>query len=304
MFRKAERRKAKLRLAITGPAGSGKTYGALLIAQGLGGRIAMIDTENGSGDLYADTCDYDVQTLTAPYTIPKYLEAIHDAEQEGYDVLIIDSLSHAWSGEGGLLDVHSKLTSTSKSGNSYAAWNKITPMQNRLIETMLASKCHVIATMRSKTDYAIMQGGTGKTEVRKVGLAPVQRDGVDYEFTVVFDLSMEHTVTVSKDRTSLFDKQVFVISQETGRTLNNWLNSGAETVLTAQDIRNNINRLYYKYLELFGNDQALAQAAMQNVTGGKASKDWTEDDIKNLNEDIALRSMKIGESNDIQFQES
>ena len=303
MFRKAERRKAKLRLAITGPAGSGKTYGALLIAQGLGGRIAMIDTENGSGDLYADTCDYDVQTLTAPYTIQKYLEAIHEAEQEEYDVLIIDSLSHAWSGEGGLLDVHSRLTSTSKSGNSYAAWNKITPMQNRLIETMLASKCHVIATMRSKTDYAIMQSGSGKTEVRKVGLAPVQRDGVDYEFTVVFDLSMEHTVTVSKDRTSLFDKQVFVISQETGRTLSNWLNSGAEAALTAQDIRSNINRLYYKYLELFGNDQGLAQAAMQNVTGGKASKDWTEEDINNLNEDIALRSMKIGESNDIQFQE-
>ena len=302
MFRKAERRKAKLRLAITGPAGSGKTYGALLIAQGLGGRIAMIDTENGSGDLYADTCDYDVQTLTAPYTIPKYLEAIHEAEQEGYDVLIIDSLSHAWSGEGGLLDVHSKLTSTSKSGNSYAAWNKITPMQNRLIETMLASKCHVIATMRSKTDYASMQGGSGKTEVRKVGLAPVQRDGVDYEFTVVFDLSMEHTVTVSKDRTSLFDKQVFVLSKDTGRILNDWLNSGSEPIITAQDMRNNINRLYYKYLELFSNDQALAQAAMQNVTGGRASKDWTEDDIKNLNEDIALRSMKSSEAGGIEIQ--
>ena len=303
MFRKAERRKAKLRLAITGPAGSGKTYGALLIAQGLGGRIAMIDTENGSGDLYADMCDYDVQTLTAPYTIPKYLEAIHEAEQEGYDVLIIDSLSHAWSGEGGLLDVHSKLTSTSKSGNSYAAWNKITPMQNRLIETMLASKCHVIATMRSKTDYAIMQGGSGKTEVRKVGLAPVQRDGVDYEFTVVFDLSMEHTVTVSKDRTSLFDKQVFVLSKDTGRILNNWLNTGADPVLNAQDIRNNINRLYYKYLELFNNDQSLAQAAMQNVTGGRASKEWTEEDIKNLTEDIALRSMKSSEADGLNIQE-
>ena len=302
MFRKAERRKAKLRLAITGPAGSGKTYGALLIAQGLGGKIAMIDTENGSGDLYADMCDYDVQTLTAPYSIQKYLEAIHEAEQEGYDVLIIDSLSHAWSGEGGLLDVHSKLTSTSKSGNSYAAWNKITPMQNRLIETMLASKCHVIATMRSKTDYAIMQSDKGRAEIRKVGLAPVQRDGVDYEFTVVFDLSMEHTVTVSKDRTSLFDKQVFEISSETGKILSNWLNSGSDPVLTAQDIRSSINRLYYKYLELFGNDQGLAQAAMQNVTDGRASKDWTEEDINNLTEDLKLRSLKIGESEDIVIQ--
>ena len=216
--------------------------------------------------------------------------------------MIIDSLSHAWSGEGGLLDVHSKLTSTSKSGNSYAAWNKITPMQNRLIETMLASKCHVIATMRSKTDYAIMQSDKGRAEIRKVGLAPVQRDGVDYEFTVVFDLSMEHTVTVSKDRTSLFDKQVFEISSETGKILSNWLNSGSDPVLTAQDIRSSINRLYYKYLELFGNDQGLAQAAMQNVTDGRASKDWTEEDINNLTEDLKLRSLKIGESEDIVIQ--
>ena len=305
MFRKAERRKAKLRLALTGPAGSGKTYGALLIAQGLGGKIAMIDTENGSGDLYADTCDYDVQTLTAPYTIQKYLEAIHEAEQEGYDVLIIDSLSHAWSGEGGLLDVHSKLTSTNRSGNSYTAWNKITPMHNKLIEAMLASRCHIIATMRSKTEYAIALNDKGRSDIRKVGLAPVQRDGMDYEFTIVFDLSMEHTVTVSKDRTSLFDKQVFTITPETGRTLSNWLNTGADPVMNAQDIKNNINRLYYKYLEYFGNDQALAQAAMQNVTGGKASKDWTEEDIKKLTEDLAVRTLKLGADvlNPIEAQE-
>ncbi|MBQ9595265.1 MAG: hypothetical protein IJR35_05330, partial [Synergistaceae bacterium] len=138
--------------------------------------------------------------------------------------------------------------------------------------------------------------------VRKVGLAPVQRDGVDYEFTVVFDLSMEHTVTVSKDRTSLFDKQVFEITPETGKILSDWLNTGSEPALTAQDIRSSINRLYYKYLELFGNDQGLAQAAMQNVTDGKASKDWTEEDIKNLTEDLKLRSLKLGESEDILLQ--
>jgi len=259
-------------------------------------------TENGSGDLYADLCNYDVQTILAPYSVQKYLEAIHEAEQEGYDVLIIDSLSHVWSGEGGLLDVHSKLTSTSKSGNSYTAWARVTPLYNKLIEAMLSSKCHVIATMRSKTDYAMSQGDKGKTEIRKVGLAPVQRDGMDYEFTIVFDLSMEHTVTVSKDRTSLFDQKVFVISQETGKTLSDWLNTGSEPALTAQDIRSSINRLYYKYLELFGNDQGLAQAAMQNVTDGKASKDWTEEDIKNLTEDLKLRSLKLGESEDILLQ--
>ncbi len=294
MFRKAERRKAKLRLAITGPAGSGKTYGALTLAQGLGGRIAMIDTENGSGDLYANMCDYDVETLTAPYSIQKYLAAIHEAESEGYDVLIIDSLSHAWTGEGGLLDVHGQLSANMKSGNSYAAWNKITPMHNRLIETMLASSCHIIATMRSKTDYAQFQNDKGRTEIRKVGLAPVQRDGMDYEFTVVFDLSMEHTVTVSKDRTGLFDRQVFTITQDTGRILKDWLNSGADILPTAQDIRNTINRLYRGYMELFDQDSAAAQAAMQSVTEGRASREWTQEDMKNLAEDLAVRTQKKG----------
>ena len=294
MFRKAERRKAKLRLAITGPAGSGKTYGALTLAQGLGGRIAMIDTENGSGDLYANMCDYDVETLTAPYSIQKYLSAIHEAESEGYDVLIIDSLSHAWTGEGGLLDIHSQLTASMKSGNSYAAWNKITPMHNRLIETMLASSCHIIATMRSKTDYAQVMNDRGRTEIRKVGLAPVQKDGMDYEFTVVFDLGMEHTVTVSKDRTGLFDRQVFTITQDTGRTLKDWLNKGSDIVPTAQDIRNTINRLYHGYMDLFEQDSGAAQAAMQAVTEGRASREWTQDDMKNLAEDLAVRTQKKG----------
>ena len=294
MFRKAERRKAKLRLALTGPAGSGKTYGALLIAQGLGGRIAMIDTENGSGDIYADTCNYDIQTLTAPYSIQKYLEAIHEAETAGYDVLIIDSLSHAWSGQGGLLDMHTQLTSNAKSGNSYSAWGKITPWQNRLIETMLASNCHIIATMRSKTDYAMFQNERGKTEIRKVGLAPVQRDGMDYEFTIVFDLSMEHTVTVSKDRTGLFDRQVFEITPETGKRLREWLDSGAEREPDANDIRTAINRLYRGYLEVFGNDSSAAQAAMQEVTNGRASREWTQEDMKNLSDDLALRLQKKG----------
>ena len=294
MFRKAERRKAKLRLALTGPAGSGKTYGALLIAQGLGGRIAMIDTENGSGDLYADICDYDIQTLTAPYSIQKYLEAIHEAEAAGYDILIIDSLSHAWSGQGGLLDMHTQLTNSMKSGNSYAAWGKITPWQNRLIETMLSSSCHIISTMRSKTDYAMFQTDKGRTEIRKVGLAPVQRDGMDYEFTIVFDLSMEHSVTVSKDRTGLFDRQVFEITPYTGKMLRQWLDSGADVKPDANELRSTINRLYRGYLELFNNDSSAAQSAMQTVTDGRASREWTQEDMKNLSNDLALRMQKKG----------
>ena len=159
---------------------------------------------------------------------------------------------------------------------------------------MLASSCHLIATMRSKTDYAQLQNDRGRTEIRKVGLAPVQRDGMDYEFTVVFDLGMEHTVTVSKDRTGLFDRQVFTITQDTGRILKDWLNSGAEVVPTAQDIRNTIYRLYRGYMELFDQDSSAAQAAMQAVTEGRASREWTQEDMKNLAEDLAIRTQKKG----------
>ena len=227
-FRKAQRQKAKLRLAITGPAGSGKTYSALLLAFGLGGKVAMIDTENGSGDLYCDLGDYDICSLSAPYSPQRYIQAIHEAEEEGYDILIIDSLSHAWSGEGGILDMHTQAMNSMKTNNSYVAWGKVTPWQNRLMETILASPCHIIATMRSKTEYLQERDERGYAGIKKVGLAPVQRDGTDYEFGVVFDLSIEHTVTVSKDRTSIFDKSIFTITKETGKTLRKWLDAGVD----------------------------------------------------------------------------
>lgn len=228
-FRKAQRTKAKLRLALTGPAGSGKTYSSLLIAQGLGGKIAMIDTENGSGDIYSELGDYDICEITAPYDVRKYLQAIHEAEAAGYDVLIIDSLSHAWSGEGGLLDMQGKIAAASKSGNSYAAWRQITPWHNKLIDAMLSSQCHIIATMRSKTEYLQVENERGYKEIRKVGLAPVQREGMDYEFTVVFDINAGHNATVSKDRTSIFDGSIFTITQNTGKILKAWLETGGNS---------------------------------------------------------------------------
>ncbi len=225
-FRKAEKRKAKLRLGITGAAGSGKTYGALLIAKGLGGKTVLLDTENGSGDLYATLFDYDVGAIQAPYTIDKYIEGIKQAESLGYDIIIIDSLSHAWAGEGGLLEQVDNIAAGSRSGNSYTAWRQVTPQHNKLIETMLNSPCHIIATMRSKTEYVIVENDKGRKEPRKVGLAPVQREGMDYEFGVVFDLGQNHMAAVSKDRTSLFDGKTFQLSEQIGETLKQWLESG------------------------------------------------------------------------------
>lgn len=223
MFRKAERSQAKLRLSIMGPAGSGKTKSALLIAKGLVGdkRIALIDTERGSGDLYSDLFNYDVATLSPPFSPQQYLDAIHGAERAGYDVCIIDSLTHAWAGEGGLLDMHDAATKATR--NSFTAWKEITPVHNKLVNAMVQSPIHIIATVRTKTAYEVQDVGGKKIPV-KLGLSPVFRDGIEYEFTTVFDLSVEgHVATVSKDRTGLFDSNHFVPTIDTGILFSKWL---------------------------------------------------------------------------------
>ena len=219
-FHKAERKKGKLRLAIAGPAGSGKTNSALLIALGLGGRIAMIDTERGSGELYDHLGEYDACTVHPPFEPRKYVEVIRAAEDLGYETIIIDSLSHAWIGQGGLLDVHGHIAD--KTGNSWSAWRQVTPKHNELVDAMLQSKCHIIATMRSKMEYTQVEEN-GKKQVKKLGMSPIQRDGMEYEFTVFIDLDHHHTATATKDRTTLFDGQYFVPTVETGRTLLAWL---------------------------------------------------------------------------------
>lgn len=222
MFKRAQRSESRLRLAICGPAGSGKTYSALLLAMGLGGKIAVIDTERGSANLYAHLGEYDVAVIEPPYSPDKYQRAIHEAERAGYTTVIIDSLTHAWSGDGGLLDQQAVIEKSGK-GNSYTAWRSITPMHNALVDTMLGSSCHIIATMRTKTEYELQDKNGKKTPV-KVGMAPVQREGMDYEFTLVFDVTVgDHIATSSKDRTSLFDGKFFKISQDTGKELAAWL---------------------------------------------------------------------------------
>ena len=228
-FTKATKTNSKLRLAITGTAGSGKTYGALLIAQGLGGKIAMIDTENGSGNVYADLCDYDICNLSAPYDPRRYVQCIHEAEQAGYNVIIIDSLSHAWNGEGGVLDIHGKIADSKYKGNGYAAWREVTPFQDHFIHAITASACHIIATIRSKTDYSQEKNERGYTEIRKIGLAPIQRDGIEFEFDTVFDVNDKHFATVSKDRTRLFRDTPFQISPDIGKALLKWLNSDSNS---------------------------------------------------------------------------
>ena len=222
MFKKAERKQAKLRLALAGPSGSGKTYSALLLAQGLGGRIAVLDTEHGSASLYADLVDFDAMELHAPYSPERYIEVIAAAEQAGYETLVIDSYSHEWTGSGGCLEINESVAHQKFRGNTWAAWNETTPRHRKLTDKILTSSMHIICTMRSKTETV---QGEGK-KILKLGMKSEQRDGTDYEFTVVLDLTHDgHTATASKDRTKLFD-QPELISADTGRRLLAWLNSG------------------------------------------------------------------------------
>jgi len=223
-IRKAQRMKAKLRLGIAAPSGAGKTYSALLMAFGLGGKIGLIDTEHGSGHLYAHLGDYAVISIDAPYTVAKYIQAVKAFEEAGYTTIIIDSLSHAWAGDGGLLDKQGKLAD--RGTNSFAAWRTITPEHNNLVDAMLRSPCHIIATMRAKQDYVLEVNDKGKQTPKKVGMAPVQREGMEYEFTVMLDVDMHHVASASKDRTSLFDGRYFKISQDTGKELLAWLETG------------------------------------------------------------------------------
>lgn len=224
-FSKATRRKAKLRLALSGPSGSGKSYSALMIAKGLGGKVAVIDTEHGSASLYSPLADFDTLELTPPYTPERYIEAIHAAEQAGYDVLIVDSITHEWKGAGGVLEIVDTLSRAKYRGNSYAAWGEADPRHRKFIDAMLQSPMHVIATMRSKTAYVEAEV-KGRKTYQKAGMAPEQRDGVEYEFTVVFDLNNDgHLATASKDRTTMFTDPL-VLTPEVGEQLRDWLDSG------------------------------------------------------------------------------
>lgn len=233
MFKKAERKSAKLRAALCGTSGSGKTYSALLLARGLAGpsgKIAVIDTERGSASLYADVTDFDVAELTPPYSPARYKALITAAAKE-YDVLIIDSITHEWSGEGGVLEMHDKATAAEPGRNSYTAWKNVTPHHTALVDAILAAPCHIIATMRSKTAYEIQDNGRGKKAPVKIGTAPIQKEGMEYEFTLVLDVSVEGNVaTASKDRTRLWHQRNEVITTDHGMELRKWLESGAPVV--------------------------------------------------------------------------
>lgn len=231
MFKPACKKQQKLRLLLEGASGSGKTYSALLIAKAMGKKIAVIDTEKGSASLYDKLVDFDTCEIAPPFTPERYITAIKEAEQAGYDVLIIDSITHEWSGKGGCLDLQAGL------GGRYQDWAKVTPRHNAFIDAILQSNLHIIATARTKTDYETTNNN-GKMKVEKVGLKTEQRDGLDFEFTLVFRINENHIASATKDRTSLFNGKEAVIDETTGNILLEWLNDGEKvtTQITNNDV--------------------------------------------------------------------
>lgn len=244
---RARRSKAYLKLGMSAPSGGGKTLGALLIAFGLlkekypnmsdadlWAKIVIIDSENRSGELYVGSeianikiGEYNAISLSAPFEADKYTDAVNLAVESGMEVAIIDSTTHLWSGQGGLLEQQN--SAAKRSGNSYTAWRDITPQHNHFIDVMLQSPIHIIATMRAKQEYVQEKNENGKTTVRKLGMEPEQRKGMEFEFTIFFEIDSEHNAFGSKDRTSLFDQKTFKITPKIGKEIMQWLESGVDT---------------------------------------------------------------------------
>jgi hypothetical protein len=265
---KAQRKQAKIKLALSGPSGSGKSVSSLLLASGMAdwSKIAVIDTENHSADLYAHLGNYNVLQLSKPFTPERYIKAIEVCENASMDVIILDSITHEWDGSGGILDLHGNMP-----GNSFTNWAKMTPRHNAFVQKILDANAHIIATIRTKTDYAMVEKN-GKYSVEKLGLKGITRDGMDYEFTIVFDLDIKHHATASKDRTGLFmDKPEGIITPEYGKRILKWCNEGTslDEVIKQIQLANSVERLreiYNNYPEYKTKIEPLAIARKEELS--------------------------------------
>ena len=280
-IRKAKRSATKLRLLLAGPSGSGKTWGALQIAKGLGGSTVVIDTEEGSSDLYDHLHEFNVLDLRPPFSPERYIEAIAAAEAAGYEVIIIDSVTHAWSGAGGCLELLEDVAKAQFRGNTWSAFSVITPRWRAFVDKILRSPAHVICCGRSKTETAQVDDH-GKKKVAKLGMKLEARDGLEFEFTCCLDIIHDgHYATVSKDRTGLFSGDPKPITPETGRRLAEWLAGGTATEsVKAREAR--------EYIATATTRAALDKAT-RGIDGYVASGDLTSDEWSTLTDAIAAR---------------
>lgn len=235
-FVKATKEQRKARIFLSGPSGSGKTFTALTWAAVLGKTVGVIDTENDSALDYADTFDFNHLSLTKPYTVQRYVNAIQATAAAGLDVLVIDSLSHAWAGKGGLLEQVDAYGRSHK-GDSFGGWRDATPQHQDLIEAMLSVPAHLIVTTRAKQDYQLEKNDRGKWEPVKLGLAPVQRDGLEYEFAIAAELTVDHVLTISKTRCADLDGYTQVKpDQHVAEVLAAWLGQGRDIETVVEEL--------------------------------------------------------------------
>jgi len=196
----------------------------------MGGKIAVIDTERGSAAKYSDQFEFDVLELD-DFHPETYIAAIREAEKAGYDILIIDSTTHEWNGKNGILELHEAAVQRQRTKNSYTAWAEVTPLHNAFINAILQSKCHIIASVRSKTDYVQEKNDRGQTEIKKVGMASIQREGMDYEYDIMMEMNIDHVGVITKTRCAALDGKVFKKpGSELADILKEWLTSGAPAV--------------------------------------------------------------------------
>ena len=255
-LRRATRKKAKIRLGLSAVSGGGKTYSAILVAKGLCtdlSKVAVIDTENGSADLYAHLGDYNVLPLTAPFSPERYIEAIRTCEKSGMEVIIIDSISHEWDGKGGCLEIVESL------GGKYQDWAKVTPRHQAFLEAILHSPSHIITTVRRKQDYEMIKDGN-KIRIEKAGLKEITREGFEYELTINLELDTKHNAVASKDRTNLFmGKPAFVPSEKTGALIAEWCEQGEEDFNVVRPGSD-----WYKKVEQCGTQKELVELYQKN----------------------------------------
>jgi len=244
LYKLSKLAKVEIKLGLVGTAGSGKSYSALRLARGLvgvSGKIAVVDTENGSAKLYADLTPFFHCDIAAPFDYGKFTAAIREAESAGFDAVIVDSMSHLWSG---ILDF--KTAIDKRGGNQYTNWSEPTKHFNDVMQCVLQSKLHVLCCFRSKTEYTLSEETNSKGRTvqipRKVGMGAIFRDGYDYEFSTLFELAADHTAMVTKDRTGLFTDKTFQITERTGELLASWL-SGANPVIGNEGTENFLRQI-------------------------------------------------------------
>lgn len=289
LFQPASKQQARARVGFSGASGSGKTYWSLAWASTLadGGKIAVIDTERGSASLYADTFAFDVLEMRPPYHPERLIEALNSAAAAGYAAVIVDSLTHFWSGQGGVLEIVDQAASRFK-GNTHAAWQVGTPIQQKMVDALLGFDGHLVATMRAKTEWVMEPDDRGRVTPRKVGLAPQQRSDIEFEFTMMLELeASSHRATVAKSRFADFADKVFQPNEafSSASRFLEWLRSGV-----ALANNNEIDQLKQR-ISYLNAEQRAALKTMWSEHGMPKIDDLSVDEVARVTDYLALAEM-------------